>query len=652
MTKNTFVANPFCNYLQRLFWLVGLFGLLSTYNSYLFASWRAVDLSIEGNIQTIAGDGSADFSNEPGNNALEMSLNYPSDVAISGDFVYIADTKNHSIRKLDMSGYIVHLTTIAGDGIPGYSGDGGPAKQARLNYPWGIAVDANDNLYIADSDNHRIRKIDSNGTIITVAGSGVPGSQGDSGVATSAQLNLPNGVAVDKAGNLYISEAGNHVVRKVDVNTQTIFRIAGTLGQAGFSGDGGRAVEAILNNPKRVVVADDGVVYITDKGNHRIRKIDTNGIITTIVGNGVASFGGDGGQAPGAQLNSPSDIAIDKSGSLYIVDTNNHRIRRVNMATSIITTLAGGVSGFNGDNGPALAAQFNTPDGIAISNEGHLLIADSKNNRIRMITGVATSEGVLVTENLWMMAIINTEERGPIEAVWRLGGDAKTYRGDRVIWGYFYASSSDVGWGSPDNPDAFVKIWYDVSGRVDVNFFHVSVPDIEVFSSINEVETPRFNVISMSKRYARHTYQPAKGIGTDELLDTIEAEIFSPNKNPSHFSLPIQNIKIGASLQTVESGAIDGVWQFGGSGTTRRGDQVAWGFFSANPDDVSWGSQNNPELYVKVWYDAPTKRIDINFFHVSVPDINAYSGFTNANYAQESITTVNTRYTRHVYDSQ
>ncbi|EDN72808.1 NHL repeat protein [Beggiatoa sp. SS] len=301
---------------------------------------------------------------------------------------------------------------------------------------------------------------------------------------------LPNGVAIDKAGNLYISEAGNHVIRKVDANTQSIFRIAGTLGVAGFSGDGGRAVEAKLNNPKRIVVADDGVVYITDKGNHRIRKVDTSGIITTIVGNGVASFGGDGGEAPGAQLNSPSDIAIDDSGSLYIIDTNNHRIRKVEKATNIITTLAGGVSGFSGDDGQALSAQFNTPDGIAISDEGHLLIADSENHRVRMITGVAKSEGALVTDNLWMMATINTEERGPIEAVWRLGGDAKTFRGDRVIWGYFHASPSDVGWGSSDHPDAFVKIWYDVSGRVDVNFFHVSVPDIEVISSINEVETP------------------------------------------------------------------------------------------------------------------------------------------------------------------
>jgi sugar lactone lactonase YvrE len=640
-TKNAFIAH--CKHFQRLFWV---FGLLLIFNSSLFA--RGITPGIEGNIQTIAGDGTADFREGDGfDDARDMSLNYPSDVVISGNYLYIVDTKNHSIRKVDMSSG--NLTTLAGNGIPGYSGDGGPAERAQLNYPWGITADDKNNLYIADADNHRVRKIDSKGIITTVAGNGAAGTEGDSGVATSAQLNLPNGVAIDKAGNLYISEAGNHVIRKVDANTQSIFRIAGTLGVAGFSGDGGHAVEAKLNNPKRIVVADDGVVYITDKGNHRIRKIDTNGIITTIAGNGVASFGGDGGEAPGAQLNSPSDIAIDDSGSLYIIDTNNHRIRKVEKATNIITTLAGGVSGFSGDDGQALSAQFNTPDGIAISDEGHLLIADSENHRVRMITGVAKSEGALVTENLWMMATINTEERGPIEAVWRLGGDAKTSRGDRVIWGYFHASPSDVGWGSSDNPDAFVKIWYDVTGRVDVNFFHVSVPDIEVISSINEVETPRFNILSRSKRYARHTYQPAKGIGTDELLDTVVAEIYTPDNNPAHFTLPVHDMQIGALLQTVEMGAINGVWQFGGSGTTLRGDQVAWGFFSANPDDVSWGSQNNPELYVKVWYDAPTKRIDVNFFHVSAPDIKAYSGFSSVNYNKGATTTVNTRYTRHEY---
>jgi sugar lactone lactonase YvrE len=651
MTTNTLIADPICNSFQQFFWLIELVGLLLMYHCSIFAMGVTpvrIEPGIKGNTQTVTGNGTASFLKGDGDDdARNMSLNYPSDVVVSDNYLYVIDTKNHSIHEVNLSSG--NFMTIAGNGSPGYSGDGGPSERAQLNYPWGVAVDSDKNLYIADADNHRIRKIDSKGIISTVAGNGIPGTEGDSGVATSAQLNLPNGVAIDKVGNLYISEAGNHVVRKVDANTQTIIKIAGTLGVAGFSGDGGHAVEAKLNNPKRIVVTNDGIVYITDKGNHRIRKIDTKGIITTIVGNGVANFGGDDGPALGAQLNSPSDIAIDNTGTLYIVDTNNHRIRKVDKATNIITTLAGSVAGFGGDNGQAVSAQFNTPDGIAISGEGHLLIADSGNHRVRMITGLAKGEGTLVTNNLWIMATIYTEERGPIEAVWRLGGDAETSRGDRVIWGYFHASPSDVGWGNLDNPDAFVKIWYDVSGRVDVNFFHVSVPDIEVTSSINEVETPRYNIISMSKRYARHTYQPANGIGTDELLETVEAEIFSPNSNPTRFSLPIQNIKIGALLQTVERGTIDGVWQFGGSGTTRRGDQVTWGFFYANPAHVSWGSKNNPELYVKVWYDAPTQRIDVNFFHVSVPDIEAYSDFANADDVKGAITTKRTRYTRHDY---
>ncbi|OQW91873.1 MAG: hypothetical protein BWK78_03340 [Thiotrichaceae bacterium IS1] len=648
--RNAFVAPSGCNNFRRLLWLVWLAGTLLVYNCNVFA--MAVLPQLEGEIRTVAGDGSAGFSDQSGD-SLKMSLNYPSDVVIGGgcpsgaECLYIADTFNHSIRKVDLANGTLY--TIAGNGTPGYSGDGGPATKAQLNFPWGIIVDKNNNLYIADADNHRVRKIDSQGTISTVAGNGTPGNAGDSGVATSAQLNLPDGIAIDKAGNLYISEAGNHVIRKVDANTQSISRVAGTLGVAGFSGDGGRALEATLSNPKRITVTDNGVIYIVDKGNHRIRKVETNGIITTVAGNGVAGFGGDGGSAVGAQLNSPSDIALDDTGSLYIVDTNNHRIRKINNATNIITTLAGSIAGFSGDRGPAIAAQLNTPDGIAASGLGNLVIADSLNNRVRMIAGVAKGEGTLVTDNLWISATIRTEDRGPIKAVWQLGGDAKTSRGDRVLWGYFYASPSDVSWGNQNNPDAFVKIWYDVSGRVDVNFFHVSVPDIEVYSSMNEVNTPQFSIASMSKRYARHTYQPTKGIGTAELLDTTEAKISKPDINPAHFSVPVQGIQIGASLQTEEKGPLDGVWRFGGSGTTNRGDEVAWGFFYANPSSVTWGSDNNPDLYVKVWYDAPAKRIDVNFFHVSAPDIKAYSGFANTNYDNGATTTQNTRYTRHEY---
>jgi hypothetical protein len=252
-----------------------------------------------------------------------------------------------------------------------------------------------------------------------------------------------------------------------------------------------------------------------------------------------------------------------------------------------------------------------------------------------------------VTEDLWIKASIHSVEKGPIEAVWKQGGDSKTTRGDRVIWGYFYANPADVSWGSENNPDAFVKVWYDVSGRIDVNFFHVSVPDIEVTSAMSDNVNGQSNVITMSKRYARHTY--GQGTPSSELLDTPETPFRLANANPKHNLVTVQDLQIGALIQTQERGAIEGVWRLGSVGTTARGDQVAWGFFYASPGDVSWGFENNPEVYVKVWYDVVAKRVDVNFFHVSAPDIDVYSGFSNGNYDNGSRVTTGDRYTRHVY---
>lgn len=597
-------------------------------------------------ITTFAGSGSPGFDQYSWQ-AKEAKLTYPSQVAVDNlGNVYIADTFNHSVRKVDTWN---NLSTIAGNGTKGYSGDGGPGNAAQLNFPWSVATDNKGNIYIADADNHRIRRIDAGGTITTVAGNGTKGSMGDGGAATSAQLNYPDGITVDNAGNLYIADSGSHVIRKVDANTRTIMKIAGTTGVAGFSGDGGRATDAKFNNPKRITVTSNGILYIVDKGNHRIRRVETNGIITTVAGNGIAGFGGDSGPAITAQLNSPSDVTVDVMGNLYIADTENHRIRKVDVTTTTITTIAGSIPGYEGDGGPANRALLNAPDGVTLDSKGNLLVADSKNNRIRQLLGVTTGGGTVVTENLWVKAIIRTVERGPIEAVWRQGADAKTTRGDRVIWGYFYANPADVSWGLIDNPDAFVKIWYDVSGRIDVNFFHVSVPEIEVYSSIREVKTAQFSVTTMSQRYARHTYRPSEGIGTSELLNTVEVRTSIPDANPIHNGTPVQGIQIGASIQSEERGPIDGVWRFGSSGNTLRGDQVAWGFFYANPNDVSWGNPDNPDLYVKVWYDPADRRIDVNFFHVSVPNIKTYSGFATSNYEEGSMTTLAERYTRHEY---
>jgi hypothetical protein len=258
-----------------------------------------------------------------------------------------------------------------------------------------------------------------------------------------------------------------------------------------------------------------------------------------------------------------------------------------------------------------------------------------------------TSTGFQVTDNLWIKAIIGSIEKGRIDAVWKLGSSAKTLRGDRVIWGYFYANPADVSWGSENNPDVFVKVWYDVSGRVDVNFFHVSVPDIEVTSAMLGDVSGQSNVITMSKRYARHTY--GQGTPSSELLSTPEVPSGPADANPRPNLIGVQ---IGTFIQTQERGAVNGVWRLGGSATTSRGDQVAWGFFYASPSDVSWGFENNPEVYVKIWYDAIAMRVDVNFFHVSVPDIRVYSGFSDGNYKKGSKVTTAERYTRHEYRSE
>ena len=229
------------------------------------------------------------------------------------------------------------ISTVAGSGTAGFSGDGGAATAALLNTPSGVALDGAGNLYISDGLNHRIRKVDSSGNISTVAGTGTQGYGGDGGAATAALLNTPADVALDGAGNLYIVDNNNHRIRKVD-SAGNISTVAGT-GTAGFSGDGGAAMAALLNHPVGVALDALGNLYIADQLNHRIRKIATvpgfsagilsTGVITTVAGDGAQGYGGDGGAAVAAQLNLPVGVALDGAGNLYIADRSNNRIRKV-----------------------------------------------------------------------------------------------------------------------------------------------------------------------------------------------------------------------------------------------------------------------------------------------------------------------------------
>jgi uncharacterized protein (TIGR03437 family) len=344
-------------------------------------------------ISTAAGNGIAGFAGD-GGQATSANLNVPNGVAVdAAGNVYIADTNNNRIRRVALNGTI---TTVAGTGAAGFSGDTGPATSAMLNQPNRVSVDAAGNLYIADSSNNRIRKVTLDGTIMTVAGDGLRGYSGDSGPATSAALDNPVDVKPDALGNLFIDDDGNNVVRRVD--TRGIVTTVAGNGSSGFSGDGGPAINASLNNPVGVTVDAAGNLYISDQKNNRIRKV-TNGIIATVVGTGVGGYGGDGGAATAAELNAPATTALDASGNLYIPGDN--RIRMV-LANGTIWTVAGtGIAGYSGDGGPAISATIHTPFGPAVAPSGAIYFADSSNERIRLLTPVpqapAISSGGVVT---------------------------------------------------------------------------------------------------------------------------------------------------------------------------------------------------------------------------------------------------------------
>ena len=341
-----------------------------------------------GTITTIAGNGLWGFSGD-GGPALQAGLNDPVAVAVDREGnVYIADYRDHRIRKIDSSGTIA---TFAGTGVPGFSGDGGPAVQAELNRPWGVEVDGTGNVYIVDSYNHRIRRVDPSGTITTIAGTGQNSFSGDGGPAVQAGLASPTGAAVDREGNVYIADRSNRRVRRIDPSG-TITTIAGT-GQPGFnedfsgdfSGDGGPAVQAELNSPTGVAVDGAGNVYFADARNHRIRMIDPSGTIGTFAGTGQYGFSEDGGPAVQTHLNAPIDVAVDGVGNVYFADARNHRIRMIDPSGTIGTFAGTGQYGLSGDGGPAAQAELHLPQSVAVDGAGNVYIADTRNNRIRRV---------------------------------------------------------------------------------------------------------------------------------------------------------------------------------------------------------------------------------------------------------------------------
>jgi trimeric autotransporter adhesin len=305
----------------------------------------------------------------------------PFGVAVdSSGNVYTADSGGAKVIKTTPGGT---TTTYAGTGTAGYSGDGGAATSAKLNLPWGLAFDSSGNLYIADSSNNRVRKVTTGGTISTVAGTGAAGFSGDGGAATAAKLDIPAGIAFDASGNMYIAEQNNDIVRKV-TSGGTISTFAGTT-VAGYSGDGGAATSAKLTGPYGVVVDSAGVVYIADTGNNVIRKVTTGGTISTVAGGGASSACSFSGTATSVSLNGPQRLAYDATTDrVFIADRLNHCVRALSSAT--ISRIAGtGTAGYSGDNGPAVAATMNGPSALAYSSTGDLYIADTSNNVVRKV---------------------------------------------------------------------------------------------------------------------------------------------------------------------------------------------------------------------------------------------------------------------------
>jgi sugar lactone lactonase YvrE len=318
----------------------------------------------------------------------------PAGVAVRGDTVYTSDVPTNAIWAFDRATGVT--TLITGSLGPGYSGDGGPAAQAQLMGPRGLAFDAAGNLFVADSGNHVIRRIAAvDGTITTVAGNGLRGFSGDGGPATRAHLNTPGGVAFDATGNLYIADTLNQRIRRVN-RTGTITTVAGSgaissvghsTGGFGFSGDGGPAVYAQLSIPEGIAVDSHGNLYIADTGNDRIRKVDARGLIRTVAGTGNNTYSGDGGPAVRANLYAPVGIAVGPGGSVYFSERYQQTVRMItDRGVMVLVAGRGGSRGGTGDGGSAIRAKLDDPQGIAFGAEGELYVADTGNHRIRVVT--------------------------------------------------------------------------------------------------------------------------------------------------------------------------------------------------------------------------------------------------------------------------
>jgi len=319
----------------------------------------------QGVVTTLAGSGEPGFVNEIG---VTAQFNNPHGVAIdSSRNVYVADSNNHRIRKITPSG---EVSTLAGSGAAGFADGTGTA--AKFRFPRGIAIDSSGTIYVADQINHRIRKITAEGVVTTLAGSGTAGFF--DGASTDAQFSSPLGVAVDAAGNVYVADTSNHRIRKI-----TPGGVVTTLAGSTQNHNNGTGAGASFNAPKDIAVDVDGNVYVADTNNNAIRKITADGVVTTLAGGSVGNGDGNG---TNATFNRPGGVIVGTTGIIYVADTDNHRVRKIT-ADGVVTTLAGSGRGYA--DGIATDAIFYSPGGVAVDNLGKVYVADTTNHRIRKI---------------------------------------------------------------------------------------------------------------------------------------------------------------------------------------------------------------------------------------------------------------------------
>ncbi|MCI0637779.1 MAG: hypothetical protein L0Y72_22890 [Gemmataceae bacterium] len=343
-----------------------------------------------GVLALVAGTGKKGFTGD-GGPAAQATLAQPFHCEIAGDILYIAEAENHCIRKVDLKTGVI--STVAGTGKKGYSGDDGPAKDATFNEPYAVVRDQTGHLYIVDRLNAVVRKVDGKtGVVSTIAGNGKKGYSGDGGPAKLAMLREPNDCCLDQKGGLLIADVADWRIRRVDPATGKIATFAGIGRVAGLKlktalprdklGDGGPADKAIVPGARAVCVDGRGNTYICEREGSSIRKVDARGIISTIGGNGAWGYSGDGGDAQKAVFQGPKGIRCDAKGNIYVVDGENHAIRKIDAKTNVVSTVAGGRKGAGPAGARATEAGFDRPHGCFVDAAGRLFIADSNNNRV------------------------------------------------------------------------------------------------------------------------------------------------------------------------------------------------------------------------------------------------------------------------------